>query len=137
VTGAGFWRPTCSTSAGLWSPSHNSCVSGVVFRPRVVWGGDLIISVTFHKQSGTWPSDLATYGRALICGRPTKCKRFFEEDWHSQKKIGVEDVIIDKSGKVTAVIISVGGFLGIDSKDVAAPFSVGQSYDERIPDASP
>jgi sporulation protein YlmC with PRC-barrel domain len=53
------------------------------------------------------------------------------KDWYkqnvydpSQKKIGeIEDVIIDKSGKVTAVIISVGGFLGIDSKDVAAPFS--------------
>jgi hypothetical protein len=42
----------------------------------------------------------------------------------SQKKIGeIGDVIIDKSGKVTAVIISVGGFLGIDYKDVAAPFS--------------
>jgi hypothetical protein len=58
------------------------------------------------------------------------------KDWYKQNVYDVEDVIIDKSGKVTAVIISVGGFLGIDSKDVAAPFSVGQSYDERIPDAS-
>jgi sporulation protein YlmC with PRC-barrel domain len=56
---------------------------------------------------------------------------FTVKDWYkqnvydpSQKKIGeIEDVIIDKSGKVTAVIISVGGFLGIDSKDVAAPFA--------------
>ena len=52
-------------------------------------------------------------------------------DWYkqnvydrSQNKIGdIEDVLLDKSGKVTAVIISVGGFLGIDSKDVAAPFA--------------
>ena len=29
---------------------------------------------------------------------------------------------MDKSGQVTAVIISVGGFLGMDTKDVAAPF---------------
>ena len=41
----------------------------------------------------------------------------------SNNKIGeIEDVLVDKSGKITAVIISVGGFLGMDTKDVAAPF---------------
>jgi sporulation protein YlmC with PRC-barrel domain len=41
----------------------------------------------------------------------------------SNNKIGeIEDVLVNKSGQVTAVIISVGGFLGIDTKDVAAPF---------------
>ena len=52
-------------------------------------------------------------------------------DWYKQNvydpsnnKIGeIEDVLVDKTGKISAVIISVGGFLGIDSKDVAAPFS--------------
>jgi sporulation protein YlmC with PRC-barrel domain len=41
----------------------------------------------------------------------------------SNNKIGeVEDVLVDKGGKITAVILSVGGFLGMDTKDVAAPF---------------
>jgi sporulation protein YlmC with PRC-barrel domain len=41
----------------------------------------------------------------------------------SNNKIGeIEDVLVNKSGQVTAVIISVGGFLGMDTKDVAAPF---------------
>ena len=41
----------------------------------------------------------------------------------SNNKIGeIEDVLVDKSGKITAVIISVGGILGMDTKDVAAPF---------------
>ena len=31
-------------------------------------------------------------------------------------------MLVDKSGKITAVILSVGGFLGMDTKDVAAPF---------------
>jgi hypothetical protein len=31
----------------------------------------------------------------------------------------VEDLIIDENGRVTAVVISVGGFLGIGSKSVA------------------
>lgn len=51
-------------------------------------------------------------------------------DWYKQNvydlsnnKIGeIDDVLLDKSGQVTAVIISVGGFLGMDTKDVAAPF---------------
>jgi sporulation protein YlmC with PRC-barrel domain len=52
-------------------------------------------------------------------------------DWYKQNvydpsnnKIGeIEDVLVDKSGKISAVIIAVGGFLGMDTKDVAAPFS--------------
>jgi sporulation protein YlmC with PRC-barrel domain len=36
------------------------------------------------------------------------------------KKIGdVSDILFDKSGKIEAFIVSVGGFLGVGSKDVA------------------
>ena len=42
----------------------------------------------------------------------------------SDQKIGeIKDVLITQEGKVEAVIISVGGFLGIGDKDVAVPFS--------------
>jgi sporulation protein YlmC with PRC-barrel domain len=42
----------------------------------------------------------------------------------SDNKIGgVDDILIDKEGRVTAVIIGVGGFLGMGEKDVAVPFS--------------
>jgi len=41
-----------------------------------------------------------------------------------QSKIGtIDDVLVDKSGKVTALIVGVGGFLGAGEKDVAVPFS--------------
>jgi sporulation protein YlmC with PRC-barrel domain len=41
----------------------------------------------------------------------------------SDSKIGeIADVLINKEGRITAVIISVGGFLGMGEKDVAAPF---------------
>jgi len=41
-----------------------------------------------------------------------------------QNKIGkIDDVLVDKQGKVTALIIGVGGFLGVGEKDVAVPFS--------------
>ncbi len=39
-------------------------------------------------------------------------------------KIGdVNDVLLDKSGRITAVIVGVGGFLGVGEKDVAVPFT--------------
>jgi sporulation protein YlmC with PRC-barrel domain len=41
-----------------------------------------------------------------------------------QNKIGdVDDVLVDKSGKVTGLVVGVGGFLGVASKDVIVPFS--------------
>ena len=41
-----------------------------------------------------------------------------------ESKIGdVDDVLIDKSGKVTGLVIGVGGFLGAGEKDVIVPFS--------------
>jgi sporulation protein YlmC with PRC-barrel domain len=41
----------------------------------------------------------------------------------SNNKIGeIVDVLVNKGGQVAAVILSVGGFLGMDTKDVAVPF---------------
>ena len=55
-------------------------------------------------------------------------------DWYKQNvydaqdhKIGeVMDVLVDKTGKVTTLIIGVGGFLGAGEKDVAVPFEAVQ-----------
>src|SRR5215831_8332064 len=51
-------------------------------------------------------------------------------EWYKQNvydpqdnKIGeIMDVLMDKDGKATALIIGVGGFLGAGEKDVAVPF---------------
>ncbi len=51
-------------------------------------------------------------------------------NWYDQNvydpndnKIGeVKDMLLDREGKVQAVIVSVGGFLGMGEKDVAVPF---------------
>jgi sporulation protein YlmC with PRC-barrel domain len=40
------------------------------------------------------------------------------------ERIGdVNDLLFDQSGRVTALVIGVGGFLGIGEKNVAVPFS--------------
>jgi sporulation protein YlmC with PRC-barrel domain len=45
----------------------------------------------------------------------------------ADNKIGeIMDVLVDRDGKVTALVVGVGGFLGMGEKDVAVPFnSVG------------
>jgi sporulation protein YlmC with PRC-barrel domain len=35
----------------------------------------------------------------------------------------INDVIVDRNGNIAAVVIGVGGFLGIGEKDVAVPFN--------------
>jgi sporulation protein YlmC with PRC-barrel domain len=41
----------------------------------------------------------------------------------SDAKIGeINDVLVGKDGKIDALIVGVGGFLGIGEKDVAVPF---------------
>ena len=52
-------------------------------------------------------------------------------NWYKQdvfdpadNKIGeIMDVLVDREGKVTALIVGVGGFLGASEKDVAVPFN--------------
>ena len=56
-------------------------------------------------------------------------------DWYKQdvydpnnNKIGqISDVLVDKSGKISTLIIGVGGFLGAGEKDVAVPFDEVQA----------
>lgn len=41
-----------------------------------------------------------------------------------ESKIGdIDDVLVDKSGKVTGLVVGVGGFLGLGEKDVIVPFT--------------
>jgi sporulation protein YlmC with PRC-barrel domain len=45
-----------------------------------------------------------------------------------ESKIGnVDDVLIDKSRKVTGLVIGVGGSLGAGEKDVMVPFSTAKT----------
>jgi sporulation protein YlmC with PRC-barrel domain len=51
-------------------------------------------------------------------------------NWYKQSvydpkdsKIGeIKDVLVDKSGRISSLIVAVGGFLGAGEKDVAVPF---------------
>jgi sporulation protein YlmC with PRC-barrel domain len=44
-----------------------------------------------------------------------------------QKKLGtIKDILVDHDGNAQVIVVSVGGFLGIGSKDVGVPFKVMQ-----------
>lgn len=56
---------------------------------------------------------------------------------NNNEKIGdVNEVLIDKNGNAQAVVIGVGGFLGVGQKDVAVPFASIQWQDTPRPTAS-
>ena len=51
---------------------------------------------------------------------------YYKQDVYDkgQNTVGkIDDVLIDKSGKITTLMVGVGGFLGIGEKDVALPFT--------------
>jgi sporulation protein YlmC with PRC-barrel domain len=51
---------------------------------------------------------------------------YYKQDVYDPKeaKIGkIDDVLVDKSGKVTGLVVGVGGFLGAGEKDVIVPFT--------------
>ena len=53
------------------------------------------------------------------------------------EKIGdINDVLIDQQGKAQAVVIGVGGFLGMGEHDVAIPFEQVKFSDDPIRTAS-
>ena len=73
------------------------------------------------------PSAAASSGKFLSEEKPNQ--------WRASKLVGVDvygpnkekvgdinEVLIDRNGKAEAIVIGVGGFLGIGEKDVAVPF---------------
>jgi sporulation protein YlmC with PRC-barrel domain len=55
---------------------------------------------------------------------------YYKQDVYdnAQNTVGkIDDMLVDKTGKVTALIVGVGGFLGAGEKDVALPFSAVKS----------
>jgi sporulation protein YlmC with PRC-barrel domain len=69
--------------------------------------------------------DKAQFG-ATVPANAISISTYYSEDVYDTKdnKIGdVNDILLDKDGRVSTLIVGVGGFLGVGEKDVAVPFN--------------
>jgi hypothetical protein len=68
----------------------------------------------------------------------TTVTNFFKQSVYdpSNNKIGhILDFMVEKDGRITAAMVGVGGFLGIDEKTVVVPFdalTVSQESNQRL-----
>jgi sporulation protein YlmC with PRC-barrel domain len=102
-------------------------------------GSALLATVAF-AQSPTTPSDRATAAPAAAASNSS-----FQGNWRAAKLVGlnvyndnnesigaINDLLMDKSGSIKAVVIGVGGFLGIGEHLVAIPFEKVKFVNEPI-----
>ena len=91
----------------------------------------LMTSVASAQVPATAPATRATPGPAAQIHSTLPADSVTVTHWYKQNvydpsdnKIGeIMDVLVDRDGKVSALIIGVGGFLGMGEKDVAVPFN--------------
>ena len=93
----------------------------------------LAFATAAAAQTPTTQTSSATIGTAqtmaTIPGNSMTVTEWYKQNVYDPQdnKIGeIMDVLVDREGKATALIIGVGGFLGAGEKDVAVPFSAVQ-----------
>jgi sporulation protein YlmC with PRC-barrel domain len=75
----------------------------------------------------------AAYAANTMAAAPSESwtvTNYYKQNVYDPKesKIGtIDDVLVDKSGKVTGLVVGVGGFLGAGEKDVIVPFTAVKS----------
>jgi sporulation protein YlmC with PRC-barrel domain len=75
----------------------------------------------------------AAYGATTMSSAPNESwtvTNYYKQSVYDPKesKIGdIDDVLVDKSGKITGLVVGVGGFLGAGEKDVIVPFTAVKS----------
>jgi sporulation protein YlmC with PRC-barrel domain len=89
-----------------------------------------------YAQQPTTTADVTARSSVLtaIPSNSTTVTNYYKQNVYdpSDAKIGeIVDVLVGKEGKIDAFIVSVGGFLGIDAKDVAIPFGAVRATDKN------
>jgi len=106
-------------------------------------GSALLASVAF-AQSPSTPSESTKMAPAAASDSSTSPSSF-TGNWRASKVVGlsvyndkneslgsINDLLTDKSGKIVAVVIGVGGFLGVGEHLVAIPFEKVKFVNEPV-----
>ncbi len=90
-----------------------------------VFAAAVLLTATGAYAQSTTSAGKAEVLRSIPAGSATVTNYYKQNVYDpSDSKIGdVKDVLVDSQGKVTALIIGAGGFLGMGDHDVAVPFS--------------
>ena len=107
-------------------------------------GSALLASAAFAQTPAATTTDTA--GAATTTSAATSS---FQGDWRASKMVGlsvyddrnesvgsINDMLTDKSGNIKAVVIGVGGFLGVGEHLVAVPFDKVKFVSEPVAMAS-
>jgi hypothetical protein len=90
--------------------------------------GTALGGIAAAQQPATTTAQVTGQAQVLtaIPSNTTTVTNYYKQNVYdpSESKIGeIVDVLVSNKGTIDAFIVSVGGFLGIDSKDVAIPFT--------------
>jgi len=109
-------------------------------------GSVLLASVAF-AQSPAAPSDTTRNSPAATSGMSTPSTA--QSGWRASKMVGlkvynnanesigdINDILTDHNGKITSVVLGVGGFLGIGEHLVAIPFEKVKFVDQPVANTS-
>ncbi|MGN6284600.1 MAG: PRC-barrel domain-containing protein [Afipia sp.] len=107
--------------------------------------GSALASGAAYAQTATTPSTTTPSATAPSTAAPSASSQNFSDDWRASKIIGlsvyndaneklgsISELITDKSGKITAAVIGVGGFLGVGQHDIAVNFDQLKFVNEPV-----
>ena len=109
----------------------------VKYIPVVLAASALLVSAAFAQ------TPTATTDRSNMA--PSTSSSSFQGDWRASKVVGlyvyndnnqnigsINDLLTDRSGNIKAVVIGVGGFLGVGTHLVAVPFDKIKFVNEPV-----
>lgn len=108
--------------------------------------GTALMSGAAFAQTATTPSTSTPSATpAPSATAPNVSTQSYTDNWRASKVIGlsvyndaneklgsISELLTDKSGKITAAVIGVGGFLGVGQHDIAVNFDQLKWVDEPV-----
>lgn len=105
--------------------------------------GTAMLTTLAFAQSPSTPSDTTRNSPAATSAMTASSA--MQKGWRASKLVGlsvynnanesvgsINDILTDKNGKITAVVIGVGGFLGVGEHLVAVPFEQVKFVDQPV-----
>lgn len=107
--------------------------AGAVYAQKTMSPNDTTVAPTTKGRMGATTTGSTQFLTTLPMGGQLVSNWYDKNVYDpSENKLGeIKDMMLDRTGQVDAVIVSVGGFLGIGEKDVAVPFDAIKSTERN------